>query len=456
MMLTVKENYTQVVMIISLLIATSLFQVATCLTYYVKPDADNYSTNNNTHLLEYYLNNINEYLTSISHSVFYFLPRHYLQNDLLIQNVTNISIIGNNSSITCSGSRNGVIIENVICFTLQNITLIQCGKNSSHPMINSFLPYDHNNRPSLHWNSALFLHNCAKIICNVLITVTAGTNGLLVVNVAEQSTITNLTIHVKCLQSIIPTTTSGMMVHYFDWNTTAENCSLNINSYIYRSDIHCSSFTSQYTIVSLLVQSMYNVSMMVTNSDFTALSNTIALYYYGESYGTGTKSVFILHGCQFINNVGNSITNIILAVIHNSRFVINSQETHDHCDSHNNIMELSKSLLYNNINASTIIYIIPINTIPRNVHILIENCSFNNNYASQLIKIDTEVKLLWQMSYSIILNNVHMSANKHLDGISLISITNGLMKWEGTIFISNNSYHNLTHIPTEFAGTWIF
>ena len=115
-----------------LLILSSLLHTTFSAVYYVIPD-DHYTTNNNTYTLQHYLNNINKYFTS--HTQLHFLPgQYYLNTDLIIQHVSNLSLIGNrtneviNSVIKCT-SPAGIVVVGSNNIVIANFEMKECGKN---------------------------------------------------------------------------------------------------------------------------------------------------------------------------------------------------------------------------------------------------------------------------------------------------------------------------------------
>ena len=112
-----------------------LLRIVNSNLYYVIPD-DRYSTNNNTHVLQHYLNNTNKYFTS--HTQLQFLyGRYFLNNDLIINNVTNFSLVGYkikklvHTVIRCN-SPTGIVVVNSSNVTISNIEMYECGNNYSY------------------------------------------------------------------------------------------------------------------------------------------------------------------------------------------------------------------------------------------------------------------------------------------------------------------------------------
>ena len=118
-----------------LLLLVSLLHTTSSTVYYVIPD-DHYTTNNNTYTLQHYLNNTNKYFTS--HTQLHFLPgQYYLNTDLIIQHVSNLSLIGNrtneviNSVIKCT-SPAGIVVVGSSNIVIANIVMKECGNKNSY------------------------------------------------------------------------------------------------------------------------------------------------------------------------------------------------------------------------------------------------------------------------------------------------------------------------------------
>ena len=129
---------------ISLLVALILLLNATnAVVYNVKSDEDK-SINSSgdsqyAEYLEYYLQNSSKYFSSFSHLNFK-MGLHYLNTDLVIQNATNVTMIGEGEQFTTirCASFVSISIINVTKFTLKNITLDNCNANYSHRLHTKF------------------------------------------------------------------------------------------------------------------------------------------------------------------------------------------------------------------------------------------------------------------------------------------------------------------------------
>ena len=102
-------------------------------------------------------------------------------------------------------------------------------------------------------------------------------------------------------------------------------------------------------------------------------------------------------------------------------------------------------------------HIAPINTVPANAHIIIQSCRFGYNYVIQVIKIDSEVLTLWQVSHGLYIRDTSISSNRQRNGfpnnnsyyktiltlhISQLSLNHGYLE------ISGNRIRNILHSIT--------
>ena len=124
------------------MLVTSLLHSTTSTVYYVMPDDHYHPINDNTHTLQHYLNNTNKYFTS--NTQLHFLPgQYYLNNDLIIQGVSNFSLIGNrineviNTVINCT-SPAGIAVVGSSNIVIANIVMNECGNDYDSFTINIF------------------------------------------------------------------------------------------------------------------------------------------------------------------------------------------------------------------------------------------------------------------------------------------------------------------------------
>ena len=179
-----RSDVTTFIIAICLLITTSARSNTAAHMLYITPD-DYQSDSNNTYTLSHILNSTDKYFTS--NTQLCFLPGYYtLNEDFIIEDVINITIIGNHCTIKCDNLV-GIAMINVENIVIQNIEIIHCRKNYKYTIPdNKFFKeenYLNPNTATLQWKASMHLLHCSSLnIINVSITVEIGTDGLLVVN----------------------------------------------------------------------------------------------------------------------------------------------------------------------------------------------------------------------------------------------------------------------------------
>ena len=111
------------------LLLQSLLHITTCTVYTVTPDYDPNTTCHHCHNLQHYLLNTTKYFTSNTQLLF--LPGiHHLHTDLIIQDIHNISLIGNTNGTTqdvvikCESG--GTLIVNITNLVIRNMMYQEC------------------------------------------------------------------------------------------------------------------------------------------------------------------------------------------------------------------------------------------------------------------------------------------------------------------------------------------
>ena len=253
--------------------------------------------------LEYFLRNTSKYFSSDSR--FHFkMGHHYLNTDLVIQNVTNVTLTGESLCIIRCTSHVSIIILNVSSFSLENITFENCSTNYSN--------YLHDDITSISkpWSSAsIILYHCTLVeITNIIIMISESNIGILVVNTRNYSKIINTHIIVQatnCYNSSLQT--NGIML-YFNNFDNPYNKSSQIHFYNFRFTTNgLCTHPIYYAIKTLLFQNNANVSVTIQNTIFTNLVNVTALYYYGEMCGITVRNNLIVQNSTVFNNTGNPI-----------------------------------------------------------------------------------------------------------------------------------------------------
>ena len=403
----------------SMLLMT-LLSTTSATIHYVIPD--NSTTNSSYHTLQYYLNH-----AFTSHTQLHLLRgHHYLHSNLIIHNVTNISLTGvGKVIIECRAT--GIMISNVTQFTMQYISLLYCNGNDRR--------YRHDNtRGNPHTAAGLHLYFCGSInIVNLSMTISIGAIGLQVTNNNEHTKLVNVRVMVNYTQSYdysLPTTnTTGIILQHYD-NPISVDAYILVNKYVYKG--------VGYAIKALLTQSLYSVSIIVMNTVFSDQRNTTILYYYGvSSFGAGIWTRLAFLNCMIKGNK-NHKNSLLLIILENT---MGFDSRGDNMNNH--LIKLLHCKLVNNINDMSLIQIVPANTLSTNFQVQIISCRFFNNIAKMIIEVRNRVNILWQMSYKIIFDNTIFEFNQNSGGRNgLLSLVNGLVIFNDNIVIDNNLYYD--------------
>ena len=92
----------------------------------------------------------------------------------------------------------------------------------------------------------------------------------------------------------------------------------------------------------------------------------------------------------------------------------------------------------------SILHILLLNSLSANALIDIRDSVFVNNKHAEIIKIKSKVKILWKVTHYIILMNTTISSNRF--GRSLISSSNGFIKFLKSVIIKNNIYQTIIRL----------
>ena len=123
------------------LLVASLLHLTDSTVYNVMPDNHYHPVNDNTNALQHYLNNTNKYFTSNT-QLHFLLGQYYLNNDLILQGVSNFSLIGNrtneviNTVINCTLPA-GIVVVNSSNIVITNIVMNDC-RNDYTAILNNY------------------------------------------------------------------------------------------------------------------------------------------------------------------------------------------------------------------------------------------------------------------------------------------------------------------------------
>lgn len=182
----------------NLLLATLLLRATYSTIYHIIPDDENTPCNSTTKLftLQHYFNSTKGYYKS--HTELQFKQgHHYLCKDWMLKNVSNFTINGNNSTLSCI-KPSGIAIVNVTNIKIRNLHIEQCTKTRNYT-INKMNKGRH---ILILRKSTIFINHSADVsIMNTYIKVSDhNTSGIIGINIfttnLSKSSLTNITVEV--------------------------------------------------------------------------------------------------------------------------------------------------------------------------------------------------------------------------------------------------------------------
>ena len=253
-----------------LILMFSVVDIVTYNVYYVIPDdgeCDGVSSHHCDNLQNYLLN-ISKYFSANTQLIF--LPGlHHLPTNLSIQDVHNISLIGNMadgvvSTIQCSAKQLFIIMTNITQLNLKDMTITGCGASIQYAMLYFY---------GLH---TLQLHYCSDVtVENITILSRTIYDSLISVN--------NLGI-----LKFYNITSAGITLVYNDNNTITQKLLYPtfvtlIDNFQYTCALECPP-SNKITIK--LNQTWFNVQVIITNINlcFQYYTNSIGIFMTSESH----------------------------------------------------------------------------------------------------------------------------------------------------------------------------
>ena len=284
----------------SLLLLSSLPHITTCTAYTVIPDDHHYpsTTCHHCHNLQHYLLNITKYFTTNTQLLF--LPGlHHLHNDLIIQNVHNISLIGSTANgttlkATIQGNLSAILMQNIFKLTIGDLIIsISCDNTKI-----LYCP---------EWIIPLTFKDCSFVslhhlqVYQIASKLTSNVYALKATNMMGSSNFS----HVICYHGSIK-------LFYNEAHIDREQPTIIINHCMVKGiyiNMLQKSYTVKLKVIHMLVQhNVYQYNLGFLNAekigrnkilivDCQFVSNTYFNYLFSVSNGTVQ---FI--DCQFINN----------------------------------------------------------------------------------------------------------------------------------------------------------
>ena len=418
-----------------LLLVAALLHTTTSTVYYVTPDNHYYPINDNTHTLRHYLNNTNKYFTS--NTQLHFLPgQYYLNNDLMIQGVSNFTFIGNrineviNTVINCTLPA-GIVVVDSSNIVIANIVMNECG-NYYAELLN-----DHSfERKNDNLISLLFIQS--KIISCTYFHTSEDAGGIEFINPLVTTQISNLiTNTLKIFYNKHADNANHIFevnnLQFYNSNIYAVqikqfNISANVNVIIQYVN-----FTNTLALYVICVNCTSHSSIIITHCNFTSIdtifydydndydidydydynddefydyaapvydynndnnfthSNSTVYAYYQDCGSIHASNNIQFIDCYFINNIGlKELIQIHQRNIHNDHLV-NLSATIIRCTFHNNqYVQILVAVCYNDDESYCILLLIKDTII-----------SFNTQFQSSLMysyKAKTEIEQITAIS----------------------------------------------------------
>ena len=401
--------------------------------------------NNTYHVnrsLKYYLNNTSKYFASFTQLMF--KPgKHYLNDDLIVQNVINFSMTGEGvCEITCT-LYSSILLSNVTNFTLENINFVNCNKNHSNGLHTNF-DYDYVSISKPSRNASILLYNCISVVINnISVLVNAGTTGILIVNVRSYSTLTNVSITINLIMCPTkyehPEQINGLLFYYDHWDNKTMHTNMQLDNFRFTAEGLCS-HPSQYVITLLLFQKNIDSSFVINNTNFSTLKNISVLYYYGETCGVSASNNLTFTNCMISNNIGHLGLKTFEIILYNRRCFESSLKKLFCGQQYNNIT-FQNCKFVENQNITSMVHVKPASSRAITAYIYISNSSFCNNKNVHFFNMESDTDNAWQWSNLVCIDTMNISSNRHSEGENLLSATNCWMKFTGNLFITNNTFY---------------
>ena len=423
--------------VLLLLLVTSSLHIATTIDYYVVPNGT-HCDNNNTHELNYYLN---KHFTPSSR--LHFNPgEYYLENDFIVSNVHDISIIGHDAIIICCPYV-GLTFINVTDVTLEYMSFRNCAQyrldyfalNHSHFIKDKVFTNKVNSR-----EASIVFYNSSLVVRNVSILCRAGVHALMIVNMMGPVSLYNISILVKIDEpSNISIISSGVFFHIYA-NSTMNKSSICLKSLRFNMINGSYNKFEDFSFIAikfLLLDTNLSVDVSVADMYFANLNNSMALFYYAKFRRLYSQGL-LLNRIQVCENIGNLEFPLIYVIFHGFGLDFKSIVK---C-KHKSKVLIHNSTFNGNMNITAIVHVKLKNTLVTATNITFHNCEVLDNINTSFVVTDSEINTLLQLTHTIKLYDVKIINNtNYVPGVSLLSFAHCHPKFEGPIAIMNNSYY---------------
>ena len=444
--------YTMQQYIMLLLLVASLLHITTSTVYYVMPGNHYPPISDNTHTLQHYLNNTSKYFTS--NTRLHFLPgQYYLNNDFIIQGVSNFSLIGNrtneiiNTVINCTLPA-GVAVVDSSNIVIANIVMNECG-NDYRSFTNDIFQYHGDGKESLlalNISKSItithFYSLCHQKLC-----------GLELVNALE-SKLSNVVSTYLLLWYIGNTTTTNatdtLLIENFQICCTFYN--------IYAIKIEWNNITFDFQATILNVNFNNNLALDVTcrdclghnmitinNCSFSDTDTDVDITVYDYNFNGSFEDYYyyyfndVKYACKYENGCINKIG--VYYHFTNAEIEV---------DQATNRLVFSNCQFINNRKDATTLRIVVENTFNKEhgyvQSVAIQNCLFYNNNDTQILSVECYNKGgSSKYCVSVLIDNTTISSNVKFFG-ELIHTYYVLLTFESVTVINNTI---ISHYPVH-------
>ena len=206
---------------------------------------------------------------------------YHLQKNFTIENVENIFLRGDSSTIKCVTSV-GLAMVNVTRLTIANITFINCRRDCSQYLLINMskqINYFLFKAVPMNWHTAVLLYYCKSVAFNnVSLFIEAGGYALVGINLRNVSKFYSIQVVItKSTSKLIQLT--GVIFHYHNSSVTADSTIIIYNfqfmlEFMYNT---CTPVALQIVVLKQLVK----VNIIIQDTKFIDYYNTIALFYRG-------------------------------------------------------------------------------------------------------------------------------------------------------------------------------
>ena len=380
-----------------------------------------------------------------------------------MQNVSDIIINGNNSTLNCLGPSLGIAVKNVTNITIKSLHIKQCSNNWYYTVNDQ--TYNNYKISILRKSSIFIYHSADLVISNISITLNdSNTSGIIGTNIFTRnlntSSFTGITILVECEKNINDSV-RGINFYYNDDSkkfTTLVTIIVTIQQYNYKTYGLCN---RSYALRVIMLNKEYSVKILVKDTNFSDLLNSRLLLYHGEACRNAyVQSSLMFSNCKANNNRGNKFTDMFIVKIYNRHysFDFDVQNKSNHlCSKFSNIITFRNCDFINNTKMNSLINMVLKHNEQLNVFVVIRNSNICFNSGLQLVNTDSELKLIKALSHTIIINNTNILSNSCTakNRISLISLTSGIIKFEDSVIANNTNFENIIQLHSsllQFEG----